>query len=301
MRPESIARRQYWVAELAKLSGSFGSDAGRAFAELRAEIAKDGPEALLDHLRVCGAVPEQYDHDSSEEKLYSKYTDAVVSEALSAIGLNSVVLTERADAADVQAHGDGHSLVADAKAFRLSRTAKNQKDFKVQAMDGWRHGLDFAIVVCPIYQLPSRTSQIYQQAIARNVCILSYSHLATLVSLASRTDTRRSQAALLTVLKSVSLLNPTKSALDYWSGINRALVGELSSHLDLWTREKTESMQGLTVVKEEALRYLWAERDRLLSLSHQEALEELLRLAGLDARIGTIEDLQHGTLLGGLE
>ena len=33
-----------------------------------------------------------------------------------------------------------YSLVADAKAFRLSRTAKNQKDFKVQAMDGlaWR-------------------------------------------------------------------------------------------------------------------------------------------------------------------
>lgn len=298
MRPEAISRREYWVAELAKLSGSFGTDAGRAFAELRAEIEKDGPDALLDHLRVCGAVPEQYDHDSSEEKLYSKYTDAVVSEALSAIGLNSVVLTERADAADVQAHGEGYSLVADAKAFRLSRTAKNQKDFKVQAMDGWRHGLDFAVVVCPIYQLPSRASQIYQQAIARNVCILSYSHLASLVALAGRTDTRTSQTALHQVLTSVSLLHPSKNAVDYWTGINGALVTGLSDHLDLWTREKTESLQGLVVVKEEALRYLWAERDRLLSLSHQEALEELLRLAGLDARIATVDDLEHGTLLG---
>ena len=60
----------------------------------------------------------------------SKYTDSVVSESFIAIGLNSVVVSARADAADVQARGNGFSLVADAKAFRLSRTAKNQKDFK---------------------------------------------------------------------------------------------------------------------------------------------------------------------------
>ena len=64
----------------------------------------------------------------------------MVSEALSAMGLNSVVLDARADAADVQARATSYSLVADAKAFRLSRTAKNQKDFKVDAMDSWKHG-----------------------------------------------------------------------------------------------------------------------------------------------------------------
>lgn len=74
MRPEAEPRREYWVAELANLSGSFGSDSSRAAEELRAEIARDGLEALLDHLRFCGAVPERYGHDSSEEKLYSKYT-----------------------------------------------------------------------------------------------------------------------------------------------------------------------------------------------------------------------------------
>ena len=298
MTPEARKRRRYWVVELAKLSGSFGDDSTKMIAELRAEIAKDGGEALLDHLRLCGAMPEQYGHDSSEEKLYSKYTDGVISESLSAIGLRSAVIAARADAADVQARGGGYSLVADAKAFRLSRTAKNQKDFKVQAMDGWRNGLDYAVVVCPIYQLPSRTSQIYQQAIARNVCILSYSHLAALVSLATRRGEATATKALGTVLKSVSLLHPSKNAADYWTGINGALVASLNADIDLWTAEKTGSLEALGVAKDESLTYLRTARDRLLGLSHKQALEELIRFAGLDSRIAQVERIEHGNLLG---
>ena len=265
--------------------------------ELQEDIRQDG-EALLDHLRFCGAIPEKYGHDSSEEKLYSKYTDAVISEALSAMGLNSAVLDARADAADVQAHASAYSLVADAKAFRLSRTAKNQRDFKVQAMDGWRYGLNYAVVVCPIYQLPTRTSQIYQQAIARNVCVLSYSHLGALVALAMQTEAARSEEGLQEVLKSVSTLHPSKSAVDYWTGINRALVNSLGSDIDLWKAEKIASQESLAVVKEESVRYLTAERDRLLGLSHQEALNELVRMAGFNSRIQKVERIQHGPLLG---
>jgi type II restriction enzyme len=265
--------------------------------ELRAEIRREGSSALLEHLRLCGAVPEKYEHDSSEEKLYLKYTDAVVSEALSAIGLRSSVITERADAADVQARGGGYSLVADAKAFRLSRTAKNQKDFKIQAMDGWRGGLDHAVVVCPIYQLPTRTSQIYQQASTRNVCILSYSHLAALVGLAERRSQPAATKGLGAILKTVAHLHPSKSAVDYWTGINRSLVRSLGKDSDLWTLEKTASIEALDVAKGESLRYLRAERNRLLGLSRREALDELIRAAGLDSRIAQVEHIEHGTLL----
>ena len=297
MRPEAKTRRAYWVAELAKLSGSFGDDSTKMIEELRAEIARDGKEARLDHLRLCGAMPEQYGHDSSEEKLYSKYTDAVICESLSAIGLRSAVITARADAADVQARGRNYSLVADAKAFRLSRTAKNQKDFKVQAMDGWRQGLDFAAIVCPIYQLPGRTSQIYQQAIARNVCILSYSHLAALVGVGMRRKPQAAEESLHEVLKTISLLHPSKSATDYWTGLNRSFLTSLEHDSDLWTAEKTASFEALGVVKDESLRYLRSERNRLLGLSHEEALAELIRLAGIDSRIAKVERLEHGELL----
>lgn len=298
MRQVAQKRRAYWILELEKLSGSFGNDTAKMIAELQAEVAKDGLDALLDHLRVCGAMPERYGHDSSAEKLYSKYTDAVISETLSALGLNSLVIAERADAADVQARAKGYSLVADAKAFRLSRTAKNQKDFKVQAMDGWRNGLDYAVVVCPIYQLPGKSSQIYQQAVSRNVCVLSYSHLAALLGLVQRESAKHGEAGLEVVLKAVSVLHPTKSATDYWIGINRALVGALGKHHAIWTAEKKASLEGLQVVKEEALQYLRQERDRLLSLTHKQALAELIRSAGLDSRIAQIEKLQHGNLLG---
>ncbi|WP_228484234.1 HindIII family type II restriction endonuclease, partial [Leptospira borgpetersenii] len=108
------------------------------------------------------ASPESYGHDSSEEKLYSKYTDALISECFKYLGLNSIVLTERADAADVEVVCDNYSFVADAKVFRLSRTAKNQKDFKVQAMDGWRNTKDFAMVVGTKYQRPRKLRQKYQ-------------------------------------------------------------------------------------------------------------------------------------------
>lgn len=298
MRIEAKKRREYWVLELEKLSGSFGNDSARLLEELNAELKKDSTPALLDHLRVCGALPERYGHDSSEEKLYSKYTDAVISESLSCLGLQSSVITTRADAADVQARAQNYSLVADAKAFRLSRTAKNQKDFKVQAMDGWRGGLDYAVVVCPIYQLPGRTSQIYQQAVARNVCILSYSHLAALVALTAARSAKAAEAGLLKVLKTVATLHPSKSANDYWVGINRALVAALGANADLWTAEKKASLEGLALVKEESLKYLRSERNRLLGLSHQEALDELLQATGLTSRITQVEQVQHGNLLG---
>ena len=291
-------RRASWVARLAKLSGSFGGDSTRMIAELKEEIREDGRVALLDHLRLCGTVPEHYGHDSSEEKLYSKYTDAVIAESLDAVGLTSMIITTRSAAADVQARCGSYSLVADAKAFRLSRTAKNQKDFKVQAMDGWRNGLDYAVVVCPIYQLPNRTSQIYQQAIARNVCILSYSHLAALVGLASRRRPSVARTGLGTVLKSVSLMHPGKSAADYWLGINGALVTALKGDADLWTVEKTASLAALSVAKDEALTCLRAERNRLLGLSHRQALEELIRAAGIDSRIAQVQRIEHGSLLG---
>ena len=66
-----IHRRTYWTAEIKKLSGNFGDDFTRLSAELEAEIAKDKTPAVLAHLRLCGAIPEDYGHDSSEEKLYS--------------------------------------------------------------------------------------------------------------------------------------------------------------------------------------------------------------------------------------
>lgn len=67
---QNIDGRKYWIEEISRLSGSFGADSDRVERRISEEIKRDGIAPLIGHLRLCGAIPEAYDHDSSEEKLY---------------------------------------------------------------------------------------------------------------------------------------------------------------------------------------------------------------------------------------
>jgi len=290
-------RRAYWVAEIEKLSGDFGNDASRVEHEVAAEVAKDGSGALKDHLHTCGAIPESYGASSSEEKLYSKYTDTLLALAFRHLGISCAVLTERAGAADVEGTCKGFSFVADAKAFRLSRTAKNQKDFKVHAMDNWKRGKDFAVVVCPIYQLPSRSSQIYQQATAQNVCVLSYSHVVFLVTYADRFGAEEAQRLFGDLLACVARLNASKDAVAYWQGLNRQMIGNDPTTIAIWSDEKRVAMDAMNYSKEEGLLYLANERKKLMGLSREQAISELLRVHNIDGRMTMIARVGDNGLL----
>lgn len=294
----AIKRRQNWVAKIGKLSGNFAQNAKDIDEELNKEIKKFGVDILIDHLRLCANIPESYRHDSSEEKLYSKYTDSLLCSAYKAIGLKSVVLEERVDVADVEGFAKKFSFVADAKAFRLSRTAKNQKDFKVQAMDTWKHGKPFAMVVCPIYQLPSRTSQIYQQAITRNVCIFTYSHLALLVKYAQEEGNAKAEKLLHEIFKIVPAMNPSKSAADYWIGLNKTILNHSKIIMDIWQAEKLAAAESVEISKKEALKFLASEREKIMRMSHDEALKELIKASKIDSKIKAINKISDNGLFG---
>jgi len=293
----AISRRKHWLDEIVQISGRFGQDSTRIAAELRDEIARDGTNALVDHFHLCGTIPEHFGHDSSEEKLYSKYTDALLSAALNHMGLTSVVLTERADAADVEAVAPHYSLVADAKAFRLSRTAKNQKDFKIDAMHGWKRGKPHAMVVCPIYQLPSRASQIYQQAIARSVCIISYSHLSVLLQFSDHKGNDAGQKLLLKIFKCTEGMNPTKDAGFYWAAVNRTLVDFDASISNLWNAEKLVTLESISAAKEEALITLAQEREKMMRLTREQAITSLIKDRNIDGRERVIRAITDNGLL----
>lgn len=130
-----------------------------------------------------GTIPEDIAHDSSEEKLYAKVADIVLAKCFQELGLSANVIKTRANCADVSAKSNFHSysLVGDAKAFRLSRTAKNQKDFKVQSMAHWKGDCEFSVLVCPFFQYPRSRSQIYTQALDNNVLLSSWEHLSFLL------------------------------------------------------------------------------------------------------------------------
>ncbi len=294
---QDIARRRYWIDEISRLSGNFGVDSDRVEQEISQEIETDGIAALIAHLRLCGAIPEGYGHDSSEEKLYSKYTDIVIHEAFTTLGCTSLVLRERADVADVECVCDSFSFVADAKAFRLSRTAKNQKDFKVQAMDNWKHGKPFAMIVCPVYQLPSQTSQIYQQAAARSVCICTYTHLAVLVRYGEYAGQQPTIELLHDMFKTVEAMNPSKNADTYWQAINRVLLNVGHRIGDIWREEKIASIESMQLARDEALKFLASERERIMRLSREEAIKEVIKSRKIENRIRAVQSVADNGLL----
>lgn len=292
----AIKNRQYWIEEIRKLSGNFGNDSEKLEEELEAEIKKKGISILIDHLRLCGNIPESYGHDTSEEKLYSKYTDCLLSLAYSSLGLKSIVLKERADAADVEVFAKEYSFVADAKAFRLSRTAKNQKDFKVQAMHGWKRGKPYAMVVCPIYQLPSSSSQIYQQATTYNVCIFTYSHLALLLSYSQVEGQKKAQQLLKKIFETVKTLNPSKNATDYWLAVNKTCLSFSKKIHPIWDVEKGVATESISIAKEEALTFLAQEREKIMRMSHEDALKELIKANKIESKIKTINAISDNGL-----
>jgi type II restriction enzyme len=293
---KAIKTRQYWIEEIRKLSGNFGNDTDKLEKELEAEIKKNGVSSLIDQLRLCGNIPESYGHDTSEEKLYSKYTDCLLALAFTSLGLKSLVLKERADAADVEAFAKDYSFVADAKAFRLSRTAKNQKDFKVQAMHSWKRGKSYAMVVCPIYQLPTSSSQIYQQATTQNVCVFTYSHLALLLAYSEKEGQAKAQQLLKKIFETVKALNPSKNATDYWLAINKTILSFSKAVESLWNIEKEVATESIAISKEEALTFLAQEREKIMRMSHQDALKELIKVHKIDSRIKTISAISDNGL-----
>lgn len=294
---EQINVRNFWRSELIRISGQFDADSAKVAEELATETQNNGLETLLGHLRLCGAIPEQYDHDSSEEKLYSKYTDTVIHEAFKMIGCESAILTARADVADVEAVTDSYSFVADAKAFRLSRTAKNQKDFKVQAMDRWKHGKPYAMVVAPVYQLPSRSSQIYQQAATNNVCIGTYSHLAVLCRLAISEGPDASISLLHEIFRTVEALNPSKSGNDYWVPVNRTMLNFIEPIKKFWKEEKIAASEAVDVLRTEALEFYAGEREKIMRMTKDEAVKALIQRSKIDERIRTIKNVSDSKIM----
>lgn len=240
-------------------------------------------DELLDHLDYAGIIPESFGHGSTEEKLFAKYCDALLAQSWNALSIKSEVILERADAADVSGRMPSYSIVGDAKAFRLSRTAKNQKDFKVGALNSWRKGADYACLVGPLYQYPNTTSQIYVQAVEYNVTLLSYTHLAYLIR--HRPSPPNSIEQLWQLPGTLAV---DKSASSYWNAI-ASLVCQISgTTVDEWVAAVGTAYQRLPSQAEEQIRYWEDEKRRIHTLSHDETVEHLIDALKINGKISVI-------------
>ncbi len=257
----------------------------------------DHDSDYVDSLRQIGMIPESIEHDSTEEKLFSKASDAMLSRAFREIGLKSTVLKERADSADVLAQSPvfGYTLIADAKAFRMSRTAKNQKDFKVSALSGWRNDNDYAVLCCPYFQYPTRNSQIYAQAIDHNVCLLSWEHLVFLLEHGMKESMNLNLSALWNFSESYAHKVSAADRKNCFLGpFNRAFLELIHCDEDLYDTSLKDQVLTIMQRGDFEKRYWEEQIDIIHGYSREEAISELIQSKKIAERISQIDSFLRG-------
>ncbi len=247
---------------------------------------------LIPIITEIGAIPEEIGHDSSEEKLYAKVADIVLSKCFQELGLHSTVNKERANCADVVAKSQIHSysLVGDAKAFRLSRTAKNQKDFKVKSMVDWRGDNDYAVLVCPFYQYPKSNSQIYGQALDGNITLFSWEYLSVLLE----NDIVETEDLNLSNLWNVSnVLSTSTNVSDKNDAFLEKQNDLIRSHLHLSEEvfnAKFDDFKSKIVSRGEIEIAYWNDQIEIIkNYSKEQAIKELLTSLKLKEKIASIK------------
>ncbi len=276
--------RQEIIKYIVSLAGKEKQVFNDCVAKLEKIVAELPIEEIRTSLLKCGVIPESFAHDSTEEKLYAKYSDILLARAFSYMGIESRVIKERADAADVEGKTSQYSIVVDGKVFRLSRTAKNQKDFKVEALDKWRKGKDFACLISPLYQYPKNKSQIYSQAVSKNVTLLSYIHVYFI--LCQDHPEKFDYKKLWLVGKG---MKKTKEATKYWEKIDKTLCRILKKDVSSLRKIKELEIKLLKEAAEAEICHINGRIKLIKLLSHEEAIGKLIRTEKLDKKIAQIK------------
>lgn len=245
-------------------------------------------------VKEIGTIPECIRASSSEEKLFSKSSDIILARCFRMLGLKSKSVAERADSADVIAESLHHkySLVADAKCFRMSRTAKNQKDFKVAALSNWRGGEnEYAVLVSPYFQYPKAESQIYKTALDNNVCLLAWEHISILLDY---NISENENFSLETIWNSSSML-VRDSKISYENAkccflprINFFVAKKMGISLSDFLKLLNE--QKLVIVKRGSLELAYCENkiEEIKNYTYEQAISELIKETKLEEKISVI-------------
>lgn len=248
-------------------------------------------DEVLELITEIGIIPEDIGHDSSEEKLYTKVSDIIFAKVLMEMGYNVRVLRERGDCADIIAQSQyyNYSLVGDAKAFRLSRTAKNAKDFKVKSMVEWRGDCDYSVLACPYFQYPKSSSQIYKDALNDNVSLFSWELLYILL----KEGVKETEEVCLRDIWNQSAVIATATAVDkskrnFLATQNKNIINLIGITDKKFEEYFSSIKEHLTHRGYEEIHYYEHEIERVSNLSREEAIDELLSSMKINGKIETI-------------
>ncbi|NJL77486.1 MAG: HindIII family type II restriction endonuclease, partial [Saprospiraceae bacterium] len=133
-------------------------------------------------------------------------------------------------------------------------------------------------------------------ATTQNVCVFTYSHLALLLSYSDVEGQAKAQELLKKIFETIQALNPSKNATDYWLAINKLMLSFSKKIQPLWDIEKGVATESIAVSKDEALTFLAQEREKIMRMSHEEALKELIKVHKIESRIETINAIADNGL-----
>jgi type II restriction enzyme len=106
----------------------------------------------------------------------------------------------------------------------------------------------------------------------------------------------KAQQLLEQVLQVLPTLSPSKNAVGHWSSLNKVFLS-FSKKIDAhWKTEKIVSVESIDIAKEEALTFLAQEREKIMRMSHAEALQELIKVHKIESRIKTINAISDNGL-----
>ena len=274
-------------------------DFKNASTQLENFVENASPQEQLSLVEMIGTIPESIRASSSEEKVFAKAGDTIAASAFKLLGLNSKPLDARGDAGDffAQSIHQNYSLIGDAKSFRLSRTAKNQKDFKVKALSQWREDNDYAVLVAPFFQYPNKKSQIFAQSLEENVLLFSWEHLAILLKLGAKESNTKTLEQLWNFpqkhSKKVLVADRQKN---FFREFNQYFMQEFTISKEQLEELLYEQIEVIAKRADLEKKYWEREVARIKELSHDEAIEELLKQINISSKINKINGY-----VGGLE
>lgn len=242
---------------------------------------------LSKHLYNAGVIPECYEHDSSEEKLYAKYCDILLYEFFKLHAMEASLYVGRGDQPDVLAsQGNSYTIVGDAKAFRLSRTALNPKDFKIAALDRWRRqeGADLACLVGPIHDFPGTRSRLYSEAVNYNVTLISYTHL---IFILTYDDWRNIDLRPIWDISTSFQTGPVTGEV-YWRSLDRVISELIMSESSIDDIKKLWN-GNLTKIAEQQIEYWEGRKKEIAAQSKEKLLKQLMHSIGIDTKIEQIK------------
>lgn len=92
-------------------------------------------------------------------------------------------------------------------------------------------------------------------------------------------------------------MNPSKDASAYWQVLNRAFLDSDDSIAAIWREEKMASVESIKIAREEALTLLARERERIMKLTHEDAIKEVLKWRKIENRIRAVKSVTDNGLL----